>query len=292
MNGKLSNASLVVVLLVAFSLFVAGLTASTDGGQSVRGGPATPTPTRTPTPVQYGNFVWRDLNGNKIQDQGEPGVQGITMQLWNSAKTVLLTSSVTSATGNYTLTFTGSGNFYVRAILPSGLTMVTKDQGVDDIADSDGNSDGFTDVIAVASNVISITSIDFGVRSLYPAYVALTPARLADTRASGITVDGVVQAVGAVAAGDTLTVPIGGRGGVPASSIAAALNITAVSPAGSGFLTVYPCDVARPNASSLNTAGATIANEVVARLSQSGFVCIYSSVATHIIVDVVGAYPR
>ena len=56
MNGRLSNASLVVVLLVAFSLFVAGLTASTDGGQSVRGGPATPTPTRTPTPVQYGRL--------------------------------------------------------------------------------------------------------------------------------------------------------------------------------------------------------------------------------------------
>lgn len=292
MNGKLSNASLVVVLLVAFSLFVAGLTASTDGGQSVRGGPATPTPTRTPTPVQYGNFVWRDLNGNHVQDEGEPGVQGITVQLWNSAKTVILDADITSATGIYNLTWTGAGNYYVRAVLPTGLSMADKMVGANIAIDSNGNSDGFTDVIAVASNVIAISQLDFGVHSLYPAYVALTPARLADTRPSGVTVDGLVQAVGAVAAGGTLSVPVGGRGGVPASSVAAALNITAVSPAGSGFLTVYPCDVARPNASSLNTAGATIANEVIARLSQTGTVCIYSSVATQIIVDVVGAYPR
>jgi len=292
MNGKLSNASLVVVLLVAFSLFVAGLTNSTDGDLSVRGGPATPTPTRTPTPVNIGNFVWRDLNGNSIQDAGESGVQGITVQLWNASKTVVLDTDITNATGSYTVTSSGPGNYFIRTLLPSGLSMVTKNAaGSTTSNDSNGNSDGFTDLIEIASNVISTTTIDFGVRSPYPAYVALTPARLVDTRPSGTTVDGQNQ-VGLLTAGNTLTVPVTNRGGVPASSIAAVLNLTAVGPAGSGFLTVYPCDVDRPNASSLNTAGVTVANELVARLSQTGTVCIYSSVTTHVIIDVVGAYPR
>lgn len=291
MKGKLSNVSLVAVLLVAFSLFVAGLTTSTDGSRELQSGGAVPTPTRTPTPFNLGNFVWRDLNGNFMQDLGEPGIQGITMELWNSAKTIILDSDVTSATGSYTLTWVGAADYYVRAILPSGLTMVTKNVGTA-TDDSNGNANGYSDVIPVASNVISISNIDFGARSLFPAYVPLTPARLADTRPTGVTVDGAIQAGGVVTAGNTLTVPIINRGGVPASAVAAAVNITAAGPAGTGFLTVYPCDVTRPNASSLNTSGVTIANEVVARLSQAGSICIYTSVTTHIIVDVVGAYPR
>ena len=76
MQGKLSNASLVVVVMVAFGPFVAGLTNSTDGAV-VRGGSVTPTPTCTPTPIQIGNFVWDDLYGNGIQDAAEPGVAGV-----------------------------------------------------------------------------------------------------------------------------------------------------------------------------------------------------------------------
>ena len=28
-----------------------------------------------------GDFVWNDLNGNGIQDSGEPGIQGVTLSL-------------------------------------------------------------------------------------------------------------------------------------------------------------------------------------------------------------------
>ena len=50
----------------------------------------TPTPTRTPTPINVGNFVWDDLDQDGRQDAGEPGLAGITVQLWNGAKTQLL----------------------------------------------------------------------------------------------------------------------------------------------------------------------------------------------------------
>ena len=30
-----------------------------------------------------GNFVWNDLNGNGVQDPGEPGIAGVTVRLYS-----------------------------------------------------------------------------------------------------------------------------------------------------------------------------------------------------------------
>ena len=43
--------------------------------------PPMATATRTPTPVNIGNFIWDDLDSDGIQDVGEPGLPGITVQL-------------------------------------------------------------------------------------------------------------------------------------------------------------------------------------------------------------------
>src|SRR5206468_11795616 len=48
-----------------------------------------------------GDFVWNDLNHNGIQDGGEPGIPGVTMQLWDSTQTTMLQSTVTTAGGLY-----------------------------------------------------------------------------------------------------------------------------------------------------------------------------------------------
>jgi len=287
MQRRASNASLVAVLLLAFTLFVAGLTKSTDGDRLIQAA-ATATPTRTPTPVNIGNFVWRDLNANSVQDAGEPGMQGVTVQLWNSTKSAMIDDAVTNASGIYTVVSPGPGSVYLR-VITGGLPLVAKDAGGSDTADSDANADGFTDLVVLASNLISTTTVDFGFNLRYAGYVPLTPARLVDTRSSGVTIDGVNQ-IGQRAAGSTLTLQVGGRGGVLPSAIAVTLNVTAAGPAGNGFFTVYPCQVARPTASSLNTSGVTIANEVNAQLSPTGTVCIYTSVTTHIVVDVVGQF--
>jgi hypothetical protein len=129
----------------------------------------TPTPTRTPTPINLGNFVWDDLDHDGRQDAGEPGLSGITVQLWNSAKTLLIDSAVTNASGIYTLVAPLPGDYRIRVILPgAGDQFSPKDQaGGDDTEDSDinpsGINAGFTDVISIANNVISITNLDVGV---------------------------------------------------------------------------------------------------------------------------------
>ncbi len=125
-----------------------------------------PTPTRTPTPINLGNFVWNDYNGNGIQDAGEDGLVGITVQLWNNAKTHLYSQTQTNASGIYSLTAPIPGQYRIRVLAPAGAGFTLKDQGVDDTRDSDispiGPNTGFTDTIFIASNVISITKIDAG----------------------------------------------------------------------------------------------------------------------------------
>ena len=53
-----------------------------------------------PTLGRIGNFVWNDLNANGVQDPQEPGIDGVTVLLKDSAGTPI-TSTVTSSNGAY-----------------------------------------------------------------------------------------------------------------------------------------------------------------------------------------------
>jgi hypothetical protein len=73
---------------------------------------------------------------------------------------------------------------------------------------------------------------------------------------------------------------------------AVTINVTVTDPVGSGYITVYPCGTTRPIASNLNfAAGQTMANLVLAHPGVGGLTCIYTSVATHLIVDIEGSHP-
>ena len=95
---------------------------------------------------------------------------GVLVQLWNSGKTELLASTTTDANGSYSLTAPMYGDYRLRFVWPNlGFAFSPKDQG-SDTQDSDVNPSGpdmgFTDVINIASNVISISKIDAGLRVL------------------------------------------------------------------------------------------------------------------------------
>ena len=125
------------------------------------------------------------------------------------------------------------------------------------------------------------------------SYSSLNPVRLMESRA-GVppTIDGQFNNLGILPAGSTTRLTIGGRGGIPGNAKAASLNLTVTQPAGPGFVTTYPCGTTRPNASTVNfVADQTVANSVVAQLGTGGQVCLYTSAATHLIVDAGGFYP-
>ncbi|WP_083908198.1 right-handed parallel beta-helix repeat-containing protein [Ilumatobacter coccineus] len=125
-----------------------------------------------------------------------------------------------------------------------------------------------------------------------PPLAALSPARLADTRAGKSTVDDDFNGDGKLGAGDEYKVQIAGRGGVPADAKAATINVTAIGADSNGFVTVHPCLPTPPNASSLNyTAGVNLGNEVTVPLDANGAACFYTSSSVHLTVDVVAFMP-
>ncbi|HET7720482.1 MAG TPA: hypothetical protein VFK43_10980 [Acidimicrobiales bacterium] len=67
------------------------------------------------------------------------------------------------------------------------------------------------------------------------------------------------------------------------------LNATAVSPAGPGFLTLFPTGGNLPLASDVNYAeGETRPNLTVVKVGVNGKVDLYTSTSTHVVLDVAG----
>ena len=118
---------------------------------------------------------------------------------------------------------------------------------------------------------------------------SLEPARLFDSRPGHDTIDDRFAGTGQLTAGQTVTIDIAGRGGVDPDAVAAFLNVTAVTPTGPGFLTVYPCDTPRPLASNVNyQPGDVTPNAVLAKLATNGTVCIHTHAPTHLVIDTNG----
>lgn len=87
----------------------------------------------------------------------------------------------------------------------------------------------------------------------------------------------------------TITLAVVGQGSVPDLGVtAAALNVTAAEPTAAGYLTVYPSDIARPTASTVNFATNTLANLTLTPLGTDGAVHIYNGSAepVQVVVDV------
>jgi adhesin/invasin len=120
-------------------------------------------------------------------------------------------------------------------------------------------------------------------------YVPVTPTRITDTRAGS----GAPNAGDTLSSNQSLTVQVGNLGGVvPANAAVAVLNVTAINPTQSGFLSVNPAGQSGPaTVSNLNfVAGQTVANLVTVPLN-GGAVSIYNFFGnTDVAVDVFGYY--
>lgn len=118
------------------------------------------------------------------------------------------------------------------------------------------------------------------------------PVRYSDSRAGATTVDGLSKAYGALAAGATVKVRVVSRGSASPSVVrSAVLGISSLNAGANGFITVFPCGTPRPNASTLNmTAGVAVSATTMVAAGDDNDVCIYSSVATHLVVESFGFY--
>jgi len=115
-------------------------------------------------------------------------------------------------------------------------------------------------------------------------YQPMTPSRVLDTRAGQ-----------PLAAGQTRTIAVGGRGGVPPQGddlIAVATNVTVLTPGRSGSLTVGETDLRVKTTTMTFAAGQTEQGQLVNLLDEHGGLSIRnnSTAAIQVIADVVGYY--
>lgn len=121
------------------------------------------------------------------------------------------------------------------------------------------------------------------------SYVALTPARITDTRWGS----GEPNSGHPLGPEGTLSVQVEGAGGVPWTGVAAVvLNVTVTDTTQYSYLTAYPPGGAAPLASNLNWwTGDTVANRVIVSVGTSGQVNVYNSLGdADLVVDVVGYF--
>jgi hypothetical protein len=121
---------------------------------------ATPTPTPAPQLGSIGDTVFRDNNGNGVQD-GEPGVANVTVQLKDCSGNVLQ-STTTNSSGSYSFGSLSAGCYTVTVLLPGGFAYSPQDQGGNDDADSDVNpGNGTTGNINLGAGQ-NLTNVDAG----------------------------------------------------------------------------------------------------------------------------------
>ena len=112
------------------------------------------------------------------------------------------------------------------------------------------------------------------------AFKATTPKRLFDTRTNNgarIVANSVFQ--------------LDLHGQVDDSATAVTMNVTVDQPVSDGFLTVYPCDGARPTASNLNyDTNQTVPNLVTVKVGVDMKVCFFAQKSLHLLADLAGYF--
>ena len=93
-------------------------------------------------PPELGDLAWNDSDQDGIQGAGEPGVQGIAVDLFNNATCAgtAMASDTTDASGNYLFTDLRPGTYCLEFFnLPAGWVITLPNEGADDWVDSDAN---------------------------------------------------------------------------------------------------------------------------------------------------------
>ncbi|MGB5051707.1 MAG: tandem-95 repeat protein [Caldilineaceae bacterium] len=124
-------------------------------------------------PARIGNFVWEDRNGDGLQTPGEPGINGVSVELYRDVDNdgiaepgthdgapITATTTITDGGGQagfYEFALLPPGNYFVRFALTStvlsGYVVSPLDVGVNDTVDSDANRvTGLTSVTSLSPN--------------------------------------------------------------------------------------------------------------------------------------------
>jgi hypothetical protein len=117
--------------------------------------------------ASIGDYVFKDLNANGIQDANETGMASVTVKLMTTSGTTLATTT-TDNTGKYAFLNLTAGTYTVSFVTPAGYMPTSSNQGPDDAKDSDPVN-GLVSNIQLSVNQVNYT-VDAG---FIPAILSL-----------------------------------------------------------------------------------------------------------------------
>lgn len=116
-----------------------------------------------------GDRFWMDEDKDGIQDPGEPGVAGVTVNLYivtggvgGGGAGTLVATMKTDANGNYRFNGLDAGTYYIQFVLPNGVVVSPQNSGGDDAVDSDIDQTGRTANVTLGMLEVNLT-VDGGV---------------------------------------------------------------------------------------------------------------------------------
>jgi uncharacterized repeat protein (TIGR01451 family) len=253
-------------------------------------------------PIEIGNFVWDDVNGNGRQDPGESGLNGVIVRLYRNGTLVgeTTTATVNGQAGSYyfnasTVTLNGASGIVPGTGTPGGdsqyeiripnisggskqaafgarqLTVADANTGNDsDLHDSDGAVSSTNAVYAIPYADLSGPGManhtyDFGFTTISTTLSSLSGCVYVDANNNGVR-DGTEQGIGGVTITLTCTV----------SSGSVSIQTTTASDGTYSFLNLLPgtCTVTETQPSgyidgqdSAGSQGGTVGNDVISSIT-------------------------
>ncbi len=107
-------------------------------------------------PSTLGDRVWVDSNGNGVQDNGEEGLNGVTVELFNVFDVQVgqtVTATIGGEDGRYLFEDVFPTDYYVKFNIPDGFVFSPSDRGGVDASDSDvddSNGPGTTSIFLLS----------------------------------------------------------------------------------------------------------------------------------------------
>ncbi|MFJ9313861.1 Ig-like domain-containing protein, partial [Pimelobacter simplex] len=116
-----------------------------------------------------GDRVWSDTDRNGIQDPGEPGLGGVTVELLDADGKVVGTTT-TAADGSYRFTDLPLGDYRIRVTPPDGRSFAPRGAGDDSAADSDIDpATGESGTVSLTTDAPDDDTVDAGILPVGPA---------------------------------------------------------------------------------------------------------------------------
>ena len=123
-------------------------------------------------PVQIGNFVWIDANGDGLQDTTDVAIEGVTVSLFNKTTGAFITDTFTDENGQYLFDIAPNLDFTIKLDNPAdylpggplnGLSLTSQDVGGSDDLDSDGmDMGGVAAIMGISPATGQDLTFDFG----------------------------------------------------------------------------------------------------------------------------------